>query len=142
MRVLSDTVVPVPEGPVAYRYLLRRRGPWMALVAPLSALTIGAVLLNWGGSAVRGFGGFLLTTMAAPTLLLLGVPVSGGTLRYGIAGVTSFVLWLALGSWAAARATRVPAASWRDWWREFAWLVIPVWIGAAVAFGVAYVVVL
>lgn len=114
----------------------------MALVVPLCALALGTVLLTWGGSAVRGIGGFLLTTMAAPTLLLLGVPVSGGLARYAIAGVTSLVLWLALGAWAASRATRVPAASWRDWWRELAWLVIPVWIGAGVAFGVAYLVVI
>jgi hypothetical protein len=80
--------------------------------------------------------------MAAPTLLLLGVPVSGGIARYVVAGVTSFVLWLAIGAWAASRATRVPVASWRDWWREYAWLVIPIWFGAAVAFGVAYAIVL
>ena len=140
--MVLHTVTPVPEGPVAYRYELRRRGPWMALVVPMVALAIGGALLSWGGSAVRGLGGFRLTTMAAPTLLLLGVPVSGGVTRYAIAGATSFVLWLALGSWAASRATRVPCASWRDWWRELAWLVIPVWIGAGVAFAVAYLVVI
>ena len=33
-------------------------------------------------------------------------------------------------------------ASWRDWWREFAWLGVPVWVGATVAFAIAYKLVL
>jgi hypothetical protein len=140
--VLLDQYRPVPEGPVVYRRRLRRFGPLAGLSVPLVALGVGAVLLNWGGSAVRGFGGFLLTAMSAPTLLLLGVPVDGGTPRYAIAAMTSTVLWLGVGAWAAARATRVPAASWRDWWREYLWLLVPIWLGATVAFAVAYVVVL
>lgn len=132
----------VPAGPVEYRHQLRRMGPLAALVAPLAALSIGGVLLALGGNSVSGVSGFLLTAMAAPTMLLVGVPVTGGTARYVLAAATSMVLWLGLGAWASARATRNPVASWRDWWKEYAFLVVPVWIGAAIAFGVAYTVVL
>jgi len=132
----------VPRGHLAYRAQLRRFGPFMALVVPTGALLLGAALINWTGSAVRGFGGFLLTALGVPTMLLLGVPVSGGTPRYVVAGVTSLVLWLGIGAWASVRATRNVVASWRDWWREYAWLGVPVWIGATVAFALAYKLVL
>ena len=127
---------------MAYRLRLRRFGPVMALVVPAASLALGAALIQWTGSAIRGFGGFLLTALAAPTMLLLGVPVSGGTPRYVVAGVTSLVLWLGIGAWASARATRNVVASWREWWREYAWLGIPVWLGATVAFAIAYKLVL
>jgi hypothetical protein len=132
----------VPAGPVEYRHQIRRFGPFVALLAPLVALAIGGILLALGGNSVSGVSGFLLTAMSAPTMLLVGVPVTGGTARYVLAAVTSIVLWVALGAWAAARATRNPVASWRDWWKEYAFLVLPVWLGAAIAFGVAYKVVL
>ena len=45
----------------------------MATFTGLTTLALGGLLLWWGDSAVRGSGGFLLTAMAAPTMLLLGV---------------------------------------------------------------------
>ncbi len=132
----------VPGGHLEYRARLRRFGPLMALTVPAGFLAAGAGLLNWTGSTIRGFGGFLLTALAAPTMLLLGVPVSGGMPRYVLAGVTSLLLWLGIGAWAASRATRSVVAGWSDWWREYAWLSVPVWVGATVAFAVAYKVVL
>ena len=148
--VLSDRVqaaepesrAPVPQGHLAYRAQIRRFGPLMALVPPGSSLLVGALLIRWTGSSIRGFGGFLLTALGAPTMLLLGVPVVGGTPRYILTAATSLLLWLGIGAWAANRATRPVVASWRDWWREFLWLAVPVWLGATVAFGVAYKVVL
>jgi hypothetical protein len=132
----------VPAGPQEYRREIRRYGMMMGLAAPVASLIVGSILLALGGSTVSGVSGFLLTAMAAPTMLLVGVPVTGGTARYLLAGATSLVLWLGLGAWAAARATRNPMASWRDWWREFSFLAVPIWLGAAVAFAVAYKVVL
>ena len=29
----------------------------------------------------------------------------------------------------------MPAASWRDFWREYAWLAIGVWLGVGIALG-------
>jgi hypothetical protein len=125
-------------GLLSYRWKIRRRGPFAALLLPLMAFAAGTVLRNWGGSTIRGFGGFLLTVLAGPTVLLLGVPVTGGTLRYAIGAATSAAMWLLIGWWAAARATRVPVASWRDWFREYCWLAIPVWLGALAAGAVAW----
>ena len=140
LATTSSTIV--PGGHLQYRHRLRRLGPLMGLAVPVGAFGVGALLLAAGGSAVRGSSGFLLTAMAAPTMLLLGAPVAGGTARYSIAAATSLLLWLAIGSWAAHRATHRVVASWRDWWREYAWLAVPVWLGATVAFGVAYKTVL
>ncbi len=110
----------------------------MGLVVPASFVVLGALMLHWTGSTIRGSGGFLLTALAAPTMLLLGIPVSGGTARYLLAAATSVLFWLGVGAWSARRATRSVVASWRDWWVEFAWLAVPVWVGATVAFAVAY----
>lgn len=142
MAVAESPVVAVPGGHLAYRSKIRRYGMLMGLSVPVAALAVGALLIASGGSPIRGSSGFLLTAMAAPTMLLLGVPVAGGTERYVVAGVTSVVLWLAIGAWAARRATRPVVASWRDWWREYLWLAVPVWLGATVAFVVAYRLVL
>ncbi len=142
MAVLSAPTPTVPRGHLEYRHRLRRFGAMMGLAAPATAFAVGGALLAGGGSAVRGASGFLLTAMAAPTMLLLGVPVAGGTPRYLLAGATSLVLWLAIGAWASRRATHRVVASWRDWWREYLWLAGPVWLGATVAFAVAYKVVL
>ena len=128
----------VPGGPFWYRLKLRRFGPLMALTVPLGSFLVGGGLLRWTGSSLRGIGGFLLTALAAPTMLLLGVPVVDGTTRYVIAGVTSVLLWLGIGWWAASRATIHVVATWKDWWREYAWLVVPVWLGATIAFAIAY----
>ena len=38
-----------------------------------------------------------------------------------------------IGAIAARRATRVPVASWRDFWREYLWLATGVWLGVVVA---------
>jgi len=42
-------------------------------------------------------------------------------------------VWLAIGTLSARRATKAPAADWRDYWREYAWLAGGVWIGVVVA---------
>jgi hypothetical protein len=46
-------------------------------------------------------------------------------------------LWLLVGFLAARRATRNPMATWADFWRHYAWMCAGVWVGAAIALGVA-----
>jgi len=61
----------------------------------------------------------------------------------GFLGVVSLVLLHGhtslgrgiVGVIAARRATRIPAASWRDYWREYMWLAVGVWLGVVVALG-------
>ena len=47
------------------------------------------------------------------------------------------MLWLIVGYAAARRATRNPMASWADFWRNYWWLAVGIWIGAAAALVIA-----
>jgi hypothetical protein len=113
-------------------------GPIAGLILPGLSLAAWWLFVHWGGSTIRGAAGFLSASFAGPTLLLLGVPIKGGTTRYAIAFVTSAALWLILGAWASRRASIAPVPKWSSWWREFLWLAIPVWLGSLVAYGVGY----
>jgi hypothetical protein len=90
----------------------------------------GALLLRGNTtSAVRGVGGFALAVLAAPGLLVAGVPLRHGNavLLGAVAG--SALMWFVLGVVASRRATAVPVCSWRDFWREHLWLAAGVWLG-------------
>jgi hypothetical protein len=136
----------VPGGPVAYRHQIRTFGPFMALVPPGVALISAALLWRLypcsGTSCVSsGAAGWVLAALALPTSLVVGMPWEGGGSRYALMGVTSALIWITLGWIAAKRATRSPVASWRDWWREYAWLLLGVWAGVLAALAIlAYVV--
>ena len=127
---------PVPLGPRAYRSKLRAAGPLMALVPPGIVGVISLLLLRHHTSLVRGVAGFLTAVVAAPGLLVVGAPLRSGRGVYLIAIVGSAVLWLVLGAIAARRATRLPAASWRDFWREYVYLAVGVCLGVVIALGV------
>jgi len=128
---------PVPGGPRAYRRHIRVLGAPAALLPSLVLAGMALVLLRGNDSTARGAAGFLAAILAAPCLLLAGMPLTTGTGAWvgGVGG--SIVLWLWIGTIAARRATRNPAATWRDYWREFAWLAGGVWIGTVGAFVVA-----
>jgi hypothetical protein len=122
-------------GPLAYRSKLRGSGPIVALIPPAVLGAISLILLHGHSSLVRGVGGFLTAIFAAPGLLVAGVPLRSGPTVYLGAVAGSAVLWMLIGAIAARRATRVPAASWRDYWREYVWLACGVWLGVVVAIG-------
>ena len=124
---------PVPLGPRAYRSKIRGSGPFVALVPPAILGCISLLLLRGHTSLARGVGGFVTAILAAPGLLVAGVPLRSGGGVYLVAIVGSAVLWMILGAISARRATRHPAASWRDFWREYAWLAVGVWLGVVVA---------
>ena len=124
---------PVPLGPRAYRSKIRGSGPLVALLPPAFLGCISLLLLRGHTSIVRGIAGFLTAVLAAPGLLVVGAPLRTGTGVYLGALVGSAVLWMIVGAIAARRATRVPAASWRDYWHEYLWLAIGVWLGVVVA---------
>ena len=124
---------PVPLGPRAYRTKLRASGPFVALLPPGALGVVSLLLLRSHTSLVRGVAGFLTAVLAAPGLLVAGVPLRSGRGVYLAAVVGSAVLWMLIGAIAARRATRVPVASWRDFWREYLWLAIGVWLGVVVA---------
>jgi hypothetical protein len=124
---------PVPLGPRAYRSKLRGTGPAVALVPPAVLGLISLLLLRGHTSLVRGIAGFLTAVLAAPGLLVAGAPLRSGRAVYLGAVAGSAVLWMIVGAIAANRATRMPVASWRDYWREYLWLAFGVWLGVFVA---------
>jgi hypothetical protein len=99
--------------------------------AVLGALSF--LLLRDNDSAVRGIAGFGLAVLAAPGLLVAGVPLRSGAGVYLAAAVGSAVLWFVVGVVAAHRATANPTATWRHFWREYALLMLAAWIGVGVA---------
>jgi hypothetical protein len=94
---------------------------------------VSLLLLRGHTSLMRGVAGFLMAVLAAPGLLVAGAPLRSGRSVYLGAVVGSAVLWMLVGAISAHRATRVPAASWRDYWREYLWLAFGVWLGVVVA---------
>lgn len=126
---LTMPAPPVPLGPRQYRSRIRRFGPLVGLLPP-AALGLLALLLHRGSSsALQGVASFLFAVLAAPCLLVAGVPLSSGAGTYLVAIVASGAIWLVLSTIASRRATRTPVASWRDFWREYCWLVGAVWVG-------------
>ena len=124
---------PVPLGPRAYRTKLRGSGPIVALLPPGALGIVSLLLLRGHTSLTRGLAGFLTAVLAAPGLLVAGAPLRSGHSVYLGAVVGSAVLWMVVGAISAHRATRHPAASWRDYWREYLWLAVGVWVGVVVA---------
>ncbi len=123
----------VPDGPRAFRYRIRRLGPFVGLVPPAALGLIAFAALNDNTSTFRGVAGFAAAVLAAPALLALGVPLADGTSAILLGAAISAVMWFAIGVVAARRATRSPVASWRNFWREFLWLAGGVWLGVILA---------
>jgi len=105
----------------------------MALVPPAILGAISLLLLRHHTSLTRGAAGFVTAVFAAPGLLVVGAPLRSGRGVYLLAIAGSAVLWMVLGAIAARRATRLPAASWRDFWREYAYLAFGVCLGVVLA---------
>ena len=120
-------------GPLAYRSKLRGSGPIVALVPPAVLGAMSLALLHGHKSLTGGVAGFLTAVLAAPGLLVVGAPLRADHGLYVAAVVGSAVLWMLVGAISARRATRLPAASWRDYWREYLWLAVGVWLGVGVA---------
>ena len=120
---------PVPQGPRAYRSRIRALGPIAGLLPAAVLGGLALLLLRGDGSSIAGVGGFALSVLAAPLMLVAGVPLSTSTTARTVAIAASAAMWLLLGVVAARRSTRRPVASWGDFWKEFAWLAAGVWLG-------------
>jgi hypothetical protein len=94
---------------------------------------LSLLLLRGHSSLTRGLAGFLTAVLAAPGLLAAGAPLRADHSAYLGAVLGSAALWMLVGAISARRATRPPAASWRDYWREYLWLAVGVWLGVVVA---------
>ncbi len=123
----------VPGGMRAYRRAIRSAGPLWGLVPPAVLGGLAFVLLRGSTSTARGVGGFAAAVIAAPGLLVAGVPLSSGATTYLAATAGSAVLWFAIGMIASRRATVSPVATWGDFWKEYVWLFVAVVIGVLLA---------
>ena len=117
---------PVPQGPVAYRRQIRRYGPFVGLLIPglvfISAVLVWRIWPCDGSACVKNAEvGWVLASLAAPTALIAGFPLEGGSVRLALA---------------ARRSARSPVAGWREWWREYLWLLVPVWGGTLAALAI------
>jgi hypothetical protein len=126
----------VIEGPRWFRVRIRGQGPFLALIVPAVMGLIALLALNLGDSTASGLVGLVLGVFAAPGLLAIGAPFSSATL-YPIGIALSVVLWLIVGYLAARRATRNPMASFADFWRNYWWLAVGIWVGATAALLIA-----
>ena len=89
--------------------------------------------LHDNSSSVRGLAGFVLAVLAAPGLLMAGMPLASGTDLLIAASAASGLLWWVVGTMAARKATRRPVATWGDYWREYFALAAGVWLGVVLA---------
>jgi hypothetical protein len=112
----------------------------LGLLVPAAIGAVAYAALHWSDAAWSGAIGLVGGVFAAPVLLMVGAPFGERSL-YPLAVAASAGLWLILGFVASRRATRNPMATWNDFWRHFAWLCDGVWIGCAVALGIAAAVI-
>ncbi len=134
-------VAVVPQGPRAFRYRIRRRGPFVGLVPAAALGALSFALLHNNATTSSGIAGFAAAVLAAPALMPAGIPLAAGTSRLLLGIAVSAVLWFGVGVVAARRATRSPVATWRDFWREYSWLAAGVWLGVVASLIVVEVVV-
>lgn len=125
-------------GPRWYRNRIRILGPFLALVIPGALGAIGYAALNLSDSTWSGPIGLIAGYYAGPTFLAIGAPFADRSL-YPVAALASAVLWLLIGVLASRRATRNPMATWGDFWRHYAWMLVGVWVGVTVALAVSTV---
>src|SRR3954471_18772128 len=126
----------VIEGPRWFRTRIRSQGPFVALIVPAVLGLVALLTLRLGDSTATGLAGLVLGVFAAPGLLAVGAPFSSASL-YPIGIAVSVALWIIVGYVAARRATRNPMASWTDFWRNYWWLAVGIWLGATAALVVA-----
>jgi hypothetical protein len=130
------TAAPLIEGPRWYRTRIRTFGPPLGLLVPAVVGAIAFLSLQWSDTSWSGAVGLIGGVFAAPCLLLVGAPFGDDGL-YGLAIGASVLLWILVGFLAARRATRSPIATWKDYWRHYAWMCGGIWVGCLVALGIA-----
>ncbi len=120
----------MPLGPLWYRHRIRAFGPFAGLAAPLLIFCVAAVASRLANGTLAGVVWFAGGVAAAPCMLIAGAPF-GTSATYMVAVAASVVMWVALGFVASRRATRIPAASWPDFWREMCLLTLGALLGVA-----------
>jgi hypothetical protein len=126
---MTDTHPPLLAGPRWYRSRIRSFGWLVGLVPPAVVGAAAWLVLRVADTRWSGLVGLFGGVVAAPGLLVAGAPLADET-RYPLAVLASAPLWLLIGWVASRRATRSPMATWREFWREYAWMFAGVAAGA------------
>ena len=129
----------VPDGIVAHRDALRKRGGLIAVALSVATLVVGLILLALPGS-LTGLLGFVFAFIALPTMPLFGIPATGDFVRHGLSFISSLLLWWIIGHYASLRAIRAVIASWPEWRREFRPLAIGLVLGSLISLALAAIV--
>lgn len=79
---------------------------------------------------------YLFVLLAAPTSLLAGLPWIIHPVSIAITIISSLVLWLTLGRWAARRATEDVDGTWRTFAGELGFMIAGIWGGIVVGLAV------
>ena len=124
------------DGPRWYRARIRAWGPLLGMLLPAAIGTFAYAALELSDASWSGAVGLIGGVIAAPGLLAVGAPFGDSSL-YLLAIAASGVLWMAIGFFAARRATRNPLATWADFWRHYLWMAGGIWVGAGIALGLA-----
>ncbi len=126
---MTDTHPPLLAGPRWYRARIRSFGCLVGLLPPAAVGALAWLALRVSDTRWSGLAGLFGGVVAAPGLLVAGAPLADES-RYPLAVLASAPLWLWIGWLASRRATRSPMATWRDFWREYAWMFAGVAAGA------------
>ena len=129
----------VPDGIVAHRDALRKRGGLIAVALSVATLVVGLILLALPGS-LTGLLGFVFAFIALPTMPLFGIPATGNFVRYELSFISSLLLWWIIGHYASLRAIRAVIASWPEWRRKFRPLAIGLALGSLISLALAAIV--
>ena len=127
----------VPDGIVANKRSLARRGGFAALALAGAVALCGGAILALTDGAFFGVIGFMAVAFGVPLLPIVGIPARSGAARWAIAIVGSAGMWWWVGQLSAARVRKMVIAGWSDWAKEVGLYVGAVFVGVVGAILIA-----
>ncbi len=127
----------MPDGIVANKRSLARRGGFAALALAGAVALCGGAILALTDGAFFGVIGFMAVAFGVPLLPIVGIPARSGGVRWAIAIVGSAGMWWWVGQLSAARVRKMAVAGWSDWAKEVGLYVGAVFVGVVGAILIA-----
>lgn len=127
----------MPDGIVANKRSLARRGGFAALALAGAVALCGGAILALTDGAFFGVIGFMAVAFGVPLLPIVGIPARSGAARWAIAIVGSAGMWWWVGQLSAARVRKMVIAGWSDWAKEVGLYVGAVFVGVVGAILIA-----
>ncbi len=120
----------MPDGIVANKRNLARRGGFVALALAAAVALCGGAILAVTDGAFFGVIGFMAVTFGVPLLPIVGIPARSDGVRWAIAIVGSAAMWWWIGQLSAARVRKMAVAGWSDWGKEIGLYAVAIFVGA------------